>query len=155
MIVHDRSQPWAYGIQTKRVEPRCIHGWLASRPQSKEPSWKHVVQKSKSGALKAGLLCNNTFPNRVSFDMRGCSKVIQVGYLRSYAHFGTATLHVFAGGRMASSAPAPKEQGTVEGQGMAEGHGTGFATQLVLDSRYSTSHSSTKPARFQNGAKKS
>jgi len=54
--------------------------------------WDYVVQKSKSGALKPGLMVNNTQPNYATFNVTGCKSTFYVSYMKSYSTFGTASL---------------------------------------------------------------
>jgi len=52
--------------------------------------WNFVVQKSKGGQKKPGLLCKNIFPNQLTVTIDKCTKLIQIGYLKSYSSFGKA-----------------------------------------------------------------
>ena len=56
--------------------------------------WDYVVQKSKSGLKKPGLLCKKVFPNYVDVTIDKCSKLIQIGYLKSYRTFGRAIVTI-------------------------------------------------------------
>ena len=58
--------------------------------------WDYVVQKSKGGLDKPGLLCKNAFPNYVDVTIDRCSRLIQIGYLKSYSSFGKAIVTIGA-----------------------------------------------------------
>lgn len=56
--------------------------------------WDYVIQKSKSGLNKPGLLCKKVFPNYVDVTIDKCSRLIQIGYLKSYRSFGKAIVTI-------------------------------------------------------------
>ena len=54
--------------------------------------WDYVVQQSKSGISKPGLMCNNTQPNYATFNVAGCKSTFYVSFMKSYSTFGTASV---------------------------------------------------------------
>ena len=56
--------------------------------------WKHVLQETRYGDTKPGMLCNSTFPNALRVDISACESIVQIGYLKTYEQFGVAIVNV-------------------------------------------------------------
>ena len=80
-----------FEVKDKSRVPALAHGSVG---------WKYVVQHSKSGGTKAGLLCtfDAAVKNQARFNITGCSAMVEISFLRSYENFGAASAVVVASG---------------------------------------------------------
>jgi len=69
--------------------------------------WHYVVQHSKSGDAKPGLLSMDPFNNQVRFDITGCRSLVEISFLRSYENFGDARAVLVADGVPGASTVLP------------------------------------------------
>jgi len=67
--------------------------------------WHHTVQQPQSDNPKPGLICNNTQPNYVTFNVTGCKSTFYISFTKSYGTFGTASV-VFDGQPTENNSPS-------------------------------------------------
>tara|TARA_B100000795_G_scaffold85847_1_gene62368 strand:+ start:7932 stop:9152 length:1221 start_codon:yes stop_codon:yes gene_type:complete len=80
------------------IEWKKIYNFETQSPTPVEShiGWKHVLQKTKYGDVKPGMMCNGTFPNALRVDITECKKNVQISYLKTYEGFGSAIVNIIS-----------------------------------------------------------
>ena len=81
------TRHWLHSYQFESLRYKAY-----SQVDVQTKGWEYVVQQSKSGISKPGLMCNNTQPNYATFNVKGCSSTFYISFMKSYSTFGTASV---------------------------------------------------------------
>lgn len=87
----DITLHWLHSFQFESLEYKPY-----KKVDMQTKGWHHTVQQPLSHNPKPGLICNNTQPNYVTFNVKGCKSTFYISFTKSYGTFGTASV-VFDG----------------------------------------------------------
>jgi hypothetical protein len=98
-----RSFPVYFDDNAGKADNAAQSNWLhaynfeaksLSKGVLSQKGWQYIVQYSRAGDPRPGMICNNSFPNELKLNVEGCTKRLQIGFLKTYERFGSATVNL-------------------------------------------------------------